>query len=337
MVGPPPESWAVEAAEAGARLVIPGLWRLRLPTAWPAISHVNAYVIERADGGVVLVDCGTAGDPSCAAVLDAALAETGHRLEDVRVLAATHVHSDHIGPAASLLERSGAELWAHPDDAHFYDAMREPERIAAARGRRARREGVPEERLGPYRDVREELEGAEAAVAPDRPLVDGATIETALGPWHVVETPGHCPSHVCLVQREHRIAIVGDLLCAVFAPWIDYGYSADPFADTLASLDRLAAEAPLELALPGHGRPLTEVDAVIAQTRLDFERRLDQTREAVRSAPGGAYAITTRVFGEEEGLPAVGHMSEVLGYLCHLRRLGEVVREETADGNYLYR
>jgi glyoxylase-like metal-dependent hydrolase (beta-lactamase superfamily II) len=268
MAGPPPTSWAVEPEYAGARQVAPGVWRLRLPMAWEGISHVNAYVIERADDGVLLVDCGTAGHPSCAEALVEAFTETGHTLEDVRALVITHVHSDHMGLAKLVQDRSGAPVWAHPDDAHFYDALRDPERIVAARERRATQEGVPEWRMEAYRTAQEELEGALAEVHAQYRLVEGTTVDSALGPWEVLETPGHCPSHVCLVQRDHRIAIVGDLICPAFVPWMDYGYSPDPVAEMLASLDRLAAIGDIDVALPGHGRPITDVAGVIADTRL---------------------------------------------------------------------
>jgi glyoxylase-like metal-dependent hydrolase (beta-lactamase superfamily II) len=337
MAGPPPASWAVRPEDAGARLVTPGLWRLRLPMAWEGIDHVNAYVIERDDGGPVLVDCGTAGHPTCAGALEAAMAQAGHALEDVALLVATHVHSDHIGLAALVLERSGAELWAHPDDGHFYDAIRDGERITAARERRARQEGVPEARLEPYRTVLEETEGALAAVAPHRPLLRGTVVESALGPWQVLETPGHCPSHVCLVQPDQRLAIVGDLVCPVFVPWMDYGYSADPVAETLASLDVLEQAPPIDVALPGHGRPITDLGAVVGETRAGFAQRLDATRAAVARGPAGGYAITTRMFGPEGDLAATGHLTEVLAYLAHLRHRGEVVRDRTPDGTYQYR
>lgn len=336
MVGPPPDSWAVEPTDAGARMVVPGLWRLRLPLPWLGIDHVNAYAVER-DDGIMLVDCGSAGDPSCAAALDGALAQAGYTLADVRVLAATHVHSDHVGLARRVLDESGAALWAHPDDGHFYDAMREPGRVRAARERRARREGVPSGRLAAYADVREELEGAQAAVAPDQPLVEGARLASSLGDWEVIETPGHAPSHVCLLQRERGLAITGDLVCVVFVPWMDYGYSADPLAETLGSLDRLEGLGPLHLALPGHGRPLADVPRIVDGHWTGYAARLDAVRAALKARPDGGYALTTRVFGEERDFEAVGHLSEVLSHLAHLRRRGEAVRDEAPDGSYRYR
>jgi glyoxylase-like metal-dependent hydrolase (beta-lactamase superfamily II) len=337
MVGPPPESWAVEPTGARTWELAPGLWSFRLPLAWEHISSVNAYAIER-ENGIVLVDCGSAGDTSCQEALRLAMAQAGLTPQDVRLLVATHTHSDHVGLAAWVLEESGAEFWMHPDTAHFYDATREPERIARARERRARQEGVPERLLGMYADVREETDGVLAPVPPDRPLVAGTRLDSKLGVWEAVETPGHCPSHVCLVQREHRVMILGDLVAVAFSPWFDYGYSADPVAEYLQALDRIDALDAPTLALPGHGRPLSDLPAAIALHRRGIAERLADTRAAIALGPAGAYELTPRVFGEpDDGETAVWRLTELSCYLKHLRVAGSVIRDEAADGSFTYR
>ena len=287
MVGPPPESWSVDVGSAGARAVAPGIWRLRLPLPWPAIPHVNAYALA-VDGGIALVDCGGAGDATAGAALEHALAACGHRLEDVRVLLATHTHSDHMGVAQLVLERSGAPFWMHPASAHFYDAMRDPQGVRAARERRARAEGVPEDLLDEFADVREETDGVMAAIDPDLDLVEGRPLPAPLRDWEVLETVGHAPSHVCLLDRRRGIVIVGDVLGPVFSPYFDYGYSADPLGEYMRSLDRLASIDGLALALPGHGRPLADVGSVIDLHRRGVGDALDAAEAAVARGDAGA-------------------------------------------------
>jgi glyoxylase-like metal-dependent hydrolase (beta-lactamase superfamily II) len=337
LVGPPPKSWAVEPANVRVHEIAPGLWQLRLPLAWEEITHVNAYAVAL-ETGVMLVDCGSAGDPSDRDALAVALESAGLSLADVRVLAATHTHSDHVGLAAWVIEESGCEFLMHPASAHFYDAMRNPEGIEAARERRARREGVPAHLLAHYRDVREETEGVLAPVEPDRHLVDGARLASALGDWEVIETPGHAPSHVCLVQRDLGIAIVGDLVSREVALYFDYGYSPDPVGELMASLDRMDRVAGVRTVLPGHGRPVADFGEVIESHRAGLRSRLDLARAAVSTGPAGAYEITGRMFGEPPSdVAAVWQMAEVVCYLAHLRRTGEIVRGEAADGTFRYR
>jgi glyoxylase-like metal-dependent hydrolase (beta-lactamase superfamily II) len=336
VVGPPPESWAVDPELARTFDIAPGLWSFRLPLPWHHITHVNAYAIER-DDGIVLVDCGSAGDETHRGALEAALGRAGHSIEDVRVLVGTHTHSDHVGLAAWVIERSGAEFWMHPETGHFYDATREPERIAAAREARSRQEGVPDHLVELYRDVREETDGVLAATPPDRLLIGGVTIESKLGNWEVVETPGHCPTHVCLVQRDRRLIILGDLVASAFSPWFDYGYSEDPVSEYLDSLDAIEALGPSALALPGHGRPISDLPAAIALHRRGVGERLEQTLAAIAAGPTGAYEITDRVFGNLDPQAAVWRMAEMLCYLKHLRLAGAIVRDEAPDGTFTYR
>lgn len=314
---------------------MPGLWRLRLPVGWAHFDHVNAYLLE-SDAGPVLIDCGSAGDPSCTAALELAIARTGHRVDDVAALALTHVHSDHAGQAAFVADRSGATVLAHPDADHFYATVRDPDASFVRREARARREGVPTDRLFPYADVREEVEGVLAEVPPDVELTDGAGFDSTLGRWEAIHTPGHAPSHVALVQRERRIAIVGDTICTVFVPWLDYGATPDPTGELLDSFDALDAAGPLDLALPGHGRPLTDVAAIVAAHRAAVRERVAAVHDALGEEPINGYDLAERVFGAAPDLAAVGFLSETLGHLRHLRLRGEAVREEADDGTYHY-
>jgi glyoxylase-like metal-dependent hydrolase (beta-lactamase superfamily II) len=336
MTGPPPDSWVVDPAAATARPVVEGLWRLRLPLPWAGNDHVNAYLIER-DDGVMLVDCGTAGDRTCVRALETAVGHTGHTLADVRVLVLTHAHSDHAGLAGHVLRRSGAELWLHPRAEHFYDVLADPSRIGAIRAEVARREGVPPSRIPVYADVREELEGCDELVQADRPLTDATRLPSRLGDWDVVETPGHAPSHVCLLQRERGLLIGGDLLCAAFVPWMDYGYTPDPYGETLASLDRLESLGDIDLVLPGHGRPLADLSAAVGLQRAGFTARIDALSIALAEGPASAYELTDRVFGDEDDLAAVTHLVEVVSYLRHLRLRGAVVRDVHDAGPHHHR
>jgi glyoxylase-like metal-dependent hydrolase (beta-lactamase superfamily II) len=326
MVGPPPDSWKVPPERARAFELAPGVWQLRLPLPWPLVPHVNAYWL--ADESV-LVDCGSAGHPSHRASLSAAMAIAGASVEDVRLLVGTHTHSDHIGLASWVIDVSGCEFLMHPDTAHFYDGTRYPERIDAARRRRARAEGVPEADLPAYGDVAEEVDGVLAPVEPTRPIGDGDTI----GGWTVVETPGHAPTHIVLV--DGGTIILGDLLSPAFTPWFDYGYSNDPVAEFLGSLDRVEALGPFDLALPGHGRALEDVPAIIAEHRAGVATRLDATVEAIRDGADNGYEITKRVFGDVEGTEAVWRLTEIAAYLRHLRLAGTITRHDR-DGHFQY-
>jgi glyoxylase-like metal-dependent hydrolase (beta-lactamase superfamily II) len=330
VVGPPPASWAVDAGAVRAFELMPGLWHLRLPVPWHHLTHANAYAIDRADGGIVLVDCGGAGHPSAWEALTRALALAGRTVDDVRELAITHFHSDHMGLAGPLAAASGCAVWGHPAHAHLFDAVDEPEREYARRLAFAREEGVPDEWLDAAASVGEEVEGIEEPVRPERPLAAGAAVESALGAWEVIETPGHAPSHVCLCQRERSLLISGDLVSAVFTTYGDWGYTPDPIGEYRASIEAIG-RLDVALALPGHGRPIADLPPLVQLYGAGMERRLWEVEDAVRRGPTDAWAAAQEVFGAQEAdASAVWAFYETAGYLRHLERTGRVRREPSA-------
>ena len=92
--------------------VLSGAWRLRLPLDLPGVPHCNAWAL-RAGDGIVLVDTGM-HDRGSMANLERALDQSGHRIEDVKLVVVTHAHIDHCGQAPPIAERAGCEVWMHP-------------------------------------------------------------------------------------------------------------------------------------------------------------------------------------------------------------------------------
>src|SRR5688500_1871562 len=120
--------------------VLPGAWRLRLPLPWPGVPHGNAWAIAAGDG-VVLVDTGL-HEPGSMRQLELALDQAGLRLEHVRLVVCTHVHSDHYGQAAPIMQTSGAALWMHPNHEHMTKAAEDPARAFERRLEVARLTGL---------------------------------------------------------------------------------------------------------------------------------------------------------------------------------------------------
>jgi glyoxylase-like metal-dependent hydrolase (beta-lactamase superfamily II) len=303
--------------------VLAGLWRLRLPLPWPGVPHVNAYAIA-AGSGVVLVDTGL-HEPGAMRQLERALDLAGLRLEHVRQLVCTHAHSDHYGLAGPILAAAGCELWMHPDHAHLTRAAGDPERMLERRLEIARHSGVPPKALASYEDARRgQGIGVAEVVLPDRDLVNGVEIETDLGTWRVHETPGHAPSHVVLHQPERGLLLSGDHILGRVSLYYDYGYTADPAGEFLASLavvDRLD----VKLVLSGHGRPVRDAPALVAANRRAVTERVERVRAALAERSRTPFELVPVLLGEDvpSQMMVSWGLSEVLCYLRHLERLGE--------------
>jgi glyoxylase-like metal-dependent hydrolase (beta-lactamase superfamily II) len=305
--------------------VLPGVWRLRLPLRIPGVPHCNAWALDAGDG-IVLVDTGM-HDHGSMADLEWALGQAGRRVEDVRLVVITHAHPDHCGQAPPIAARAGCEVWIHPAFRTHALSAADPERGRAHAEAMARAAGVPEE---PLRRWSERRRAAGTGQAPtlrsDRDLLPGVEIETDLGFWQVIETPGHSPSHVCLHQPERRLLISGDHLLGRVGPYFEIGFTPDPVGEFLRSLDvveRLGAR----LALAGHARAFNDLPGHADANRAFVAGCLDVVRAALADGERTAYEITQSFSGRAVTEEVGGWLvSQNTAWLTHLGALGDAVR-----------
>lgn len=312
--------------------VLPGVWRLRLALPWPGVPHGNAWAVA-CDGGVVMFDTGIGGKGRLRQ-LDLALAQAGFGVEDVRLVVCTHSHTDHYGLAGAIVETAGCELWMHPNWEHVRLLADDPGAALEQRLEVARQSGVPPASLERYREARsgDAETGIDLIKEPDRDLVPGVEVETDLGAWQVVETPGHAPSHVVLHQPERKLLISGDHLLGRTVLFFDHGHSPDPVGEFLAGLDRVE---PLDigLVLPGHGRTFRDPEAKIAESRRQVEELIGKVRAALAEGERTAFSIVEEIVGPEMvRSPASAWVLQiVLSCLDHLAIAGGVRKIDGTD------
>lgn len=324
---------ATERQQPRGERIIPGLWRLRLPLPWSGIPHCNAWVVDRAEGdGHVLFDCGLHTDESFQQLCEA-LTQIGKRIEETKLLVCTHAHVDHYGQAKSVVDAAGCELWMHPNHEHMTASLKDPERLLEQRVAVGRESGVPEELLQHYKEAGATPNaGVAGLVTPDRDLVDGVTVETAVGTWTAVETPGHAPSHVSLFQADRRLLLAGDHILGRVALYYDYGWTDDPVQQYLDSLDRVE-QLDARLCLPGHGKSFTDIRGHIEAHRDAALGRLDRVEDVVKSeGPATAIEMIPKIYGRPLSEENAGWLiSETLCYLRHLQRRGVVQSGDDPD------
>jgi glyoxylase-like metal-dependent hydrolase (beta-lactamase superfamily II) len=315
---------------ARADRVQPGVWRLRLPLPWLGVPHVNAYAVA-AGSGVVLFDTGM-HEPGSFAQLERALEQAGLGVEHIRLVVCTHAHSDHYGQAASICAAAGCELWMHPAHGHTTKPLADPEAELERRIEVARQSGMPLAALERFGEqIRDRNPGIAEVRLPDRELLPGVEVETDLGRWQVVETPGHAPSHVVLHQPDRRLLISGDHILGRPSLFFDFGYTPDPVGEYLTSLERTRA-LDVDLILAGHGRPARDLAGHI-DAHLDLvDAALDRIRAALAEEPRTSYDLA----GPAIGLASVPDMA--IGWAmslanCYLRRLDVTGQVERVEGS----
>jgi glyoxylase-like metal-dependent hydrolase (beta-lactamase superfamily II) len=198
------------------------------------LRAVNAYLV-REDDGFTLVDSLIPG--SADQIIDAARRAGG----EIRRLAFTHGHMDHVGSLDALKQKlPGAQVLMPETDA----------KILAGELPKPKKGGFPK-----------------LSTRPDILLSAGDRV----GSLEVVPAPGHSPGHIAFLDTRDRAVIAGDVFTSIggltvtnhfhLAFPLAYMGTADPAQD-LASARTLRALEPSVLVV-GHGGPVPDPGAAM--------------------------------------------------------------------------
>lgn len=208
----------------------------------------NAYIIHaRPDRPPILVDTGSEGElPK----IEAALADLGYALRDIALILHTHIHSDHVGSTAALLEEADVPVAFHAADQPFADRGDNGLLTGTTwRGRMMARFFQVTSFSPPHASFYVE---------------DGMRLDEYGVAGQVVHTPGHTAGSVSLVL-DSGAAIIGDLLMGGFMGGNllpdrpNLHYFADELSAVRPSLERILA-LPVQTCYVGHGGPLKADD-----------------------------------------------------------------------------
>jgi glyoxylase-like metal-dependent hydrolase (beta-lactamase superfamily II) len=321
-----------------ARAADAGIHGIALPTPF-AVGRVNCWLIE--DEPLTLLDTG----PNSGKALDElerALAQRGHRVEDLELIVISHQHMDHLGLASILARRSGAEVAAldalAPWLADFAASMEADDAFGEAV---MARHGVPDDLRLALRAVSHAFRGWGARVDVTRPLAPGDVLQLRDRMLRVHHRPGHSPSDMVLHDEARGILLAADHLIKhissnplVSRP-LDGGDPAQrpqALVTYLESLRRTQQMQDVELVLTGHGDPVADHVALIDERFRLHERRAGKIQRLLAEQPLSANEIAHELWGNVAVTQAYLTISEVLGHVDLLLNAGSVVEVEGDDG-----
>jgi glyoxylase-like metal-dependent hydrolase (beta-lactamase superfamily II) len=335
-----PESTDTTEEESLAQARAAGIHLMAVPTPF-LVGRVNCYLIE--DDPLTLIDTGPNSGKSLDD-LERALAELGHRIEDLGLIVITHQHMDHLGLLEIIARRSGAEVAAldvlGPYLQDFSASATADDEFSMAV---MRRHGVPAELATALGSVGAAFRAFGSSGRVSVPLREGSELTLRDRTLTALHRPGHSPSDTVLWDQRRRILIAGDHLLARISsnPLISRPLSGAPAGATAADRPRALVqymaslrqtrEMPVALVLGGHGPPVRDHAALIDERFRMSERRAGKVRRLLESGPQTAYDLASRMWGNVAVTQAFLTISEVLGHLDLLIADGRAAEDDSGD------
>lgn len=276
----------------------PGLRLIRAPNPSAMTERgTNTYLLG--EGRVTVIDPGPA-DPRHLSAILAALAP-GERVARIVV---THAHHDHSALAPALAAATGAPVLAY---GRATDG-RSPamQRLAAA-------------------GLSGGGEGLDMAFVPDLRIAEGDVLDEDGPALTVLHTPGHLPGHIALDWD-------GRLFCGDHVMGWATSIVSPPDGDMgayMAALRRLAAR-PWRRLYPGHGAPVEDAAARLAQLIAHREAREAAILAALTEGPRRAADIAVQLYTDT---PAALLPAAERNVLAHLLDLQDRARLHALDGH----
>lgn len=313
-----------------------GIHLIPAPLPFSSPAWVNVYAIE-SEGGLLLLDCGTDWEPGRRAIR-LGMRSLGLEESSVHTLVVTHLHPDHVGMSARLVDELGCRFVMHERAARLVDRYNDSAGFATRLRTIGHVHGVPDTIIDAATPTRRP-DYMPPIEAPDHTVEDGDTIELGGGrTLAILHTPGHEPAHICLRDSRTGILFSGDHILPRISPVIMYDLDlGDVLGDYLESLRKLIAVR-IGLTYPAHGTIIERGEERARQILLHHDRRLHDMAELVR---GGGETTAFEVMLESfrpnlDPIQARLAFLETVSHLEHLRLTGRI-RVEKRDDRLVYR
>ncbi len=283
--------------------VAPGIHLLRVPIPNNPLGFINAYLVKTSDG-CILVDAGWNTQEAYEA-LAGQLAAMGVGFGDLHYIVITHAHPDHYGLVGRLVPQTSARLVIHEIEKSFLEPRYlHSDGLLTEMDHWLRINGVPADVRPMMSRGSMEVLGLVAVAMPDQIVSGGEHLQLGDFDFEILWTPGHSRGHICLYEPNRRVLISGDHVLPKTTPNVSMHMQSggNPLADYLAALDRVA-ELPVDLVLPSHGDPFTDLPGRVAAIKEHHERRKAEMLAALADGPRTAYQVASVISWSTGGLP----------------------------------
>lgn len=270
-----------------------GLYRVRVPLPLNPLKALNSYFILGEDT-TTIVDVGF-NHPACERALDDALRTLDRTWESVEIVL-THSHPDHTGNLDRIY-RDGMCVSAHLHSFQEVENLQDMEEnvfgpLLLQAASSAQQSNLTFEKGKPRLHV-----SAELLPLKCKPQVtflrEGDVLSAGSFNFHIIETPGHDPWHICLYEPDRKLMIIGDHVLERITPSISSWFPAyNALEAFLNSLGKMYSYD-VDLVLPAHGKPFADLKSRVMYLIEHHEERLQEIYNLVAAGHTDIVSISS--------------------------------------------
>ncbi|MEJ9306465.1 MBL fold metallo-hydrolase [Priestia megaterium] len=303
--------------------LIKDIHKIVLPFESP-LNHVNVYLVAGTE--LTLIDAGVNSNEAWGE-LESQIRSLGYKVTDIKNIVITHHHPDHIG----LLDyfSQDVKVFGHSYNKDWVNNHKNSQtHFNTFINRHIDAYGIPER----FREhlMKKEIKSPVSTRRIDNFLMEGQYL-SFLPDFKVLETPGHCSTHICLYRKTDGILVGGDLLInniflnTFMEPPIA-GRNERPkllleYNKSLLKVKDLHAN----VIYPGHGEEIKEIDLLIDLQFKKQNKRKKRVMRLLKERPYTIYELCTKLFPGLYEIQLALALSETIGIMDLLEEEKHVV------------
>lgn len=320
----------------------PDVYRVFVPLPDNPLQNLNCYVIKTPERNL-MIDTGF-NRPECEKAIREGLKELEIDINNTD-LYLTHLHSDHVGLAATIMSENSTiymgridydYLMTSIDGHHWFDT----EKAFITHG-------FPYDKVVELRTKNPAIAYGVGKKFDAVKLDDGDTFKVGEYEFKSISVPGHTPGNTCLYYEKENLMFLGDHVLFDITPNITAWYGVkDSLNNYIESLNKIK-KYKMDTALPAH-RSTKGVNVYdrIEQLIVHHQNRLKDTENIVSKNPDStAYEIAAYMKWQMRGknweeFPITQRwfaVGETIAHLDYLMQKGKVSCQIDSNGIHRYK